>query len=369
MRDRGLNQKLRERMTKLILVGGFLGAGKTTLLLRAAQLLTERGLRVGLVTNDQGDELVDTALAERQQVPVVEVAGGCFCCRFPDLLQGLRHLQKNVQPDVILAEPVGSCTDLLATVVRPLLANHPNEFDLAPLTVLLDSNRSLAGYDATVNYLYQKQLAEAEIIGLTKVDQLGSEQAKKKAADFRKLHSPVPLFTLSVRTGEGVADWLDVALAQSSRAARTLDIDYRRYAEAEAQLGWLNTRGTVDAVYPFSAKNWMSHFLQLLDTALLNQQSAIAHVKLQARSGNAIYKASLTQSGDAPSWDLLPEDSHRERLSFVLNARVNTTPRLLEQTVRHLFAEMTPEPDFHYSFAHFECFSPLPPQPTYRLTE
>src|SRR5262245_23838707 len=135
---------------RVILVGGFLGAGKTTLLLQAAQRLTARGLRVGLVTNDQGSELVDTALAGAHGLPVVEVAGGCFCCRFPDLTAAFRHLQQTVQPAVILAEPVGSCTDLMATVLRPLLAYHADTYTIAPLTVLLDPLRQLTGYSTDV---------------------------------------------------------------------------------------------------------------------------------------------------------------------------------------------------------------------------
>ena len=47
---------------RLILVGGFLGAGKTTLLWEAAKQLSSRGLKVGLITNDQAPDLVDTSL-------------------------------------------------------------------------------------------------------------------------------------------------------------------------------------------------------------------------------------------------------------------------------------------------------------------
>ena len=47
----------------LVLVGGFLGAGKTTLLLAAGQRLRRMGKRVGIITNDQGGELVDTRFA------------------------------------------------------------------------------------------------------------------------------------------------------------------------------------------------------------------------------------------------------------------------------------------------------------------
>ena len=47
---------------RYIMIGGFLGAGKTTSVSRLAQRLTAAGQRVGLITNDQGSELVDTAM-------------------------------------------------------------------------------------------------------------------------------------------------------------------------------------------------------------------------------------------------------------------------------------------------------------------
>ena len=46
-----------------MLLGGFLGAGKTTCLVALAEWLRGRGLRCGIITNDQGEGLVDTASA------------------------------------------------------------------------------------------------------------------------------------------------------------------------------------------------------------------------------------------------------------------------------------------------------------------
>ena len=65
-----------------VMVGGFLGAGKTTALLRLAEHFTSQDRRVGLITNDQSQGLVDTALVRRKGYPVEEITGGCFCCRF-----------------------------------------------------------------------------------------------------------------------------------------------------------------------------------------------------------------------------------------------------------------------------------------------
>ena len=65
---------------------GMLGAGKTTLIVESAKRLIRDGRRVGVITNDQGTGLIDTSLAEVARIPVGEVAGGCFCCRFSDFL-------------------------------------------------------------------------------------------------------------------------------------------------------------------------------------------------------------------------------------------------------------------------------------------
>ncbi len=107
-------------LPRLILVGGFLGAGKTTLLAQAAVRLSKRGKRVGLVANDQAAELVDSEVLKTTGTCVEEVAGGCFCCRFPDMIAALERLAERDQADVLLGEPVGSCTDLAATVMQPL---------------------------------------------------------------------------------------------------------------------------------------------------------------------------------------------------------------------------------------------------------
>jgi G3E family GTPase len=120
---------------KLHLVGGFLGSGKTTAIAAAAKHLMAQGKRVGIVTNDQGRYLVDTAFFRSLNMPAVEVTGGCFCCNYNDLDARLSQLQAQAQPDVIFAESVGSCTDIVATVVKPLLQLNQTP---ATLSVFVD---------------------------------------------------------------------------------------------------------------------------------------------------------------------------------------------------------------------------------------
>jgi G3E family GTPase len=354
----------------LILTGGFLGAGKTTLLLAAGKELRKRGLRVGIVTNDQGDQLVDTALATQARLPVVEVAGGCFCCRLPDLLSSLNVLQQTVAPDVILAEPVGSCTDIMATVMRPLAARTDLAFEIGPFTVLVDPLRLAQPDQGAAEYLYRKQLEEAELIGVTKLDAVDPQLGQATLHRLQQRFGPSRVLPLAAASGQGVGVWLDAVLEHKSELAQKLDIDYAIYAAAEAALGWLNARGVVEADVPFSAQNWLAYLLRMLDAGLREAGAEIAHVKAQVSAGEAVYKASITQSGSPLSWDLrasAPEEPEVHRLEFILNARVETSPRVLEQVVRVVMAELSPEPDFHYTFTDFSCISPSAPQPTERI--
>ena len=126
------------KSTRLILVGGFLGAGKTTLLWEAARRIMDMGQRVGLITNDQAPELVDTAILKHHDVKVAEVSGSCFCCNFDGLINAMQQVREEANADVIIAEPVGSCTDLSATIVQPLKRKMVGELLVSPLSVMAD---------------------------------------------------------------------------------------------------------------------------------------------------------------------------------------------------------------------------------------
>ena len=172
-----------------VMVGGFLGAGKTTALLRLAEHFTGQGRRVGLITNDQSQGLVDTSIVESRGFPVEEITGGCFCCRFTSLTDAADKLTRDASPDVFLAEPVGSCTDLRATVQYPLRRLYGDNYLVAPLSVLVDPKRAarILGlepghtFSPKVQYVYEKQLEEADLIVINKSDTLEDPRARRSS--------------------------------------------------------------------------------------------------------------------------------------------------------------------------------------------
>ena len=73
-------------LIRVVITGGFLGAAKTATLLKLAQHWVVTGKRVGIITNDQVHGLVDTDTVRSAGLAALEVAGGCFCCRFDDFI-------------------------------------------------------------------------------------------------------------------------------------------------------------------------------------------------------------------------------------------------------------------------------------------
>src|SRR5437016_11680873 len=172
------------KSARYIMIGGFLGAGKTTCVARLAQQLAAQGRKVGLITNDQGSDMVDTAMLRSRGFATEEIAGGCFCCRFNSLVEAADRLSASTAPDIFIAEPVGSCTDLVATVSYPLRRIYGENFSIAPLSVLIDPLRALrifglekgASFSEKVIYIYEKQLQEANLIVINKIDLIDSSK-------------------------------------------------------------------------------------------------------------------------------------------------------------------------------------------------
>src|SRR5262249_10050345 len=221
------------------MVGGFLGAGKTTTLARLARYYLGRGQRVGVVTNDQAEDLVDTHNLRAQGLPVGEVAGACFCCRFDELMGKVDLLKKSDRPDVILAEPVGSCTDLVATVVQPLKDLYGQRFSVAPFAVLFKPAHGLrilkgengAGFSPKAAYIFRKQLEEADAIVINRIDEIAPDALEELAALVSQQFPGTPLLRASAKTGQGFDALIQLLEQEGNFGRKILDIDYDTYAE------------------------------------------------------------------------------------------------------------------------------------------
>lgn len=327
-------------MIRFIALGGFLGSGKTTTLIAAAKRLEAGGRAVAVVTNDQGTELIDTQLVRSHLDAVGEVTGGCFCCRFDDLMDTMGRLLDGGTVDTVLAEAVGSCTDLQATVIRPLLSYYGTRFAPAPLTVVLDPHRhhqlgtALPLHDqrSDLAYLYAHQLAEAEIIAVNKIDLLSGGERRGLLESLAQRYPDATVLAYSARTGEGLED-LIAACDRVASPGPSVDIDYDRYAAAEAGLAWFNQSYSISAGdLAFSPEEWARTALTHLAREAGDRRWTVGHVKVSVQTPGGLTKASITGASAAPVMDETVAGSALTGVATV-NARIACEPETMESAV------------------------------------
>jgi G3E family GTPase len=95
-------------MTPFTLLTGFLGAGKTTVLNR--MLSAPLGRRIAVLVNELGRVAIDSRLIVSRGGDVLELAGGCVCCKIDvknDLWDGIADIVLRSRPDAVVLETTG----------------------------------------------------------------------------------------------------------------------------------------------------------------------------------------------------------------------------------------------------------------------
>ena len=361
-------------LIRYIMVGGFLGAGKTTTLSRLARHYMEEGKRVGIVTNDQATDLVDTNSLRSQGFEVGEVAGACFCCNFDELMSTMEKLEGDARPDVILAEPVGSCTDLVATVIQPIKRLYDATFQIAPYIVILKpshggrvlKNEKRAGFSPKAAYILKKQLEEADAILLNRIDELSAEEADELTA-LVSAHCPdVPILRASAKTGDGFDAVTELLSQDGDFGRRVLDIDYDTYADGEAELGWLNSTVRVTGSGKFELDALLLDIVSRLRNRLSETGAETAHLKTIGLWEGFFGVANLVSSTTEPELSL-PSNCQVQNVDVIVNARVACDPESLEVLVRECVDAACQQFAATAEFRQTQSFRPGRPVPTHRV--
>jgi G3E family GTPase len=363
---------------RYIMIGGFLGAGKTTAVSKLAAHFSAQGLRVGLITNDQGNQLVDTAMLASRGFPVEEISGGCFCCRFNSLVDAAKKLSATTRPDVFIAEPVGSCTDLVATVSYPLRRIYGDNFAVAPLSVLVDPIRARrvfglaegGRFSDKVTYIYRKQLEEADLIVVNKSDLVSTPQLEELRGSLREGFPKTEVIEVSARNGTGLDAWFE-GLAIGEQSARpAMAVDYELYAEGEALLGWLNATVDLRAGTPFDGNAVLKEFAAVMQRHLARQGAEIAHLKMTLDPEGGLGDLAVI---NLVRNDYVPELSQElqdplQAGQLIVNVRAEVMPEALkaalEESVRDCASANS---GVGATLEHLEFFQPGKPQPTHRI--
>ncbi len=361
---------------RFIMIGGFLGAGKTTTIARLAEMYQAEGKRVGIVTNDQATDLVDTNTLREQGFNVGEVSGACFCCNFNELTATVDRIAADERPDVILSEPVGSCTDLVATVIRPLQKLFGDQFSIAPYGVILKpshgirilSGRDHAGFSPKAEYIFCKQIEEADFVMLNHIDELSNDTIDELLRLLEARFPDCPVLRISARTGAGF-DQLCKFLDQSGVfGCRVIEMDYDTYAEGEAELGWLNSSLVVSSDKAFPLDSLLLDIVERLRDRLATLGAETAHLKTIGMADGGHGVANLVSSF-TPAELSLASECAVTGANVIVNARVAIDPAVLESEVVAAVNAAAAELNAKAAFVQTQSFRPGRPVPTHRLVQ
>lgn len=358
---------------RFVMIGGFLGAGKTTTLAQLAKRYQQQGKHVCIVTNDQAADLVDTQLLKSYGYDVEEVAGSCFCCNFNGLTDAMSQFETRQRPDIILAEPVGSCTDLVATVALPMMDLLGERFEITPYAVVLKPSHGLKilsgqgrGFSPKAEYIFRKQLEEADVLLINRIDELSPEAVDQLERLLAEQYPGRTIIRMSAKTGENI-DQLMSALAQpASRRSAMMEVDYDVYAEGEAELGWLNASIQLSAAQPFELDALLVELIDELRQRFAAADVEPAHLKAIGQADGNAAVANLVSSDTPVTLSLASEFSTRQA-ELVVNARVATDPDMLRGAVEQAVADVAGRYGARSEIMSLQSFRPGRPVPTHRV--
>ncbi len=356
---------------KLHIVGGFLGSGKTTAITNASKLLMRQGSKIAVVTNDQGKYLVDSSFMVANHIPSAEVTNGCFCCNFNSLSSKIELLEHEIKPDAIFAESVGSCTDLVATVLKPLQLLKKELFNELTFSVFADCrlfSDYLQGkklpFSKDISYIFSKQIEEADLLVINKIDLM-------LEADFVELRNLVSvrfaekqvIFQNSLND-QNIQNWLDILNKLPDFQRISLNIDYQAYGKGEADLAWLDEEINIHTEDQ-SAWNQAIKLIDHLIEEIKEKKVNIGHLKFMLKGIGFDEKISFTTIADE-NWKISFPVRNVEKLRMMVNARIETTPEEARMMVRKSVFAISGK-GIVVSESKEDAFQPGFPNPTHRI--
>jgi G3E family GTPase len=262
--------------------------------------------------------------------------------------------------------------------MHPLRDLHAAQFDLAPLSVLVDgpqvhtltrlnkvTDDGTRRFPDNVLYIYGKQLEEADLIVLNKADRLVATERAELKTSLSERFPDKPVLAISALTGDGVEAWLDYVLTTEPAVPHVVEVDYDTYAAGEAVLGWLNASVALHAEDSADWRKFAEVLLTEIRAALVARSAEIAHLKLIIRHGEQTLTGNLTSTYGPVSLLGALTDAAGEA-TMRLNARVHIAPTELNAICVDALRDTCTASGISWRIAALRSLSPGRPVPTHR---
>jgi G3E family GTPase len=253
---------------------------------------------------------------------------------------------------------------------------YGDDFSVAPFSVLLDPVRALRvlgleegrRFSDKVLYVYGKQLEEADVLVVNKIDMVGPARLAMLRTALRERYPHTVLFDVSAKTGAGLEPWFAHVLASDDESRANLDIDYDQYADGEAQLGWLNCTARLSG-RPFDGNDWVARLVETLQRQLRQLDIEIAHLKITLTPAEHDRDLCVVNavSTDAPPANPFRLQDVIDAGELIINLRAEGDPEVLRREAIGALTAQAANAGLDVTVEHVEHFRPGRPVPTHRV--
>jgi hypothetical protein len=227
-------------------------------------------------------------------------------------------------------------------------------------------NEPGSGFSPKAAYILEKQLEEADLILINRIDELSPADLQELESLLAKKYPNTPRLPISAKKGDGFPGLVEFLGQTGDFGRRILDIDYDSYAEGEAELGWLNSAIRVTATKSFSLDDLLLDLIGRLRETLATEGLEPAHLKTIGLWEGFFGVANLVASTMTPELSL-PSKCTVKDVDLVVNARVACDPEQLTKLVKEAVEQACAEFGAAAAFGSTQSFRPGRPMPTHRM--
>ncbi len=192
------------------ILAGFLGAGKTTVLNRI--LSAAGGRRIAVLVNELGRIAIDSKLILSRGGDVLELAGGCVCCKVDtknDLWDGIAEVIERSQPEFVILETTGIAEPgAILDGFRYLPEERKNCANPSGIITIVEAQAGPRTLETRIEA--REQVLCADRILLSKLDVASPEQVRAvhKALDALNPDAERASFPLDESASRGLTSWI-----------------------------------------------------------------------------------------------------------------------------------------------------------------
>ena len=346
---------------RVLVIGGFLGSGKTSTIIRLGKELSAQGNKVAVIVNEIGEIGIDGDVISKYGLDTTELTSGCICCSLKvNMKTTITLLMKDFHPDILMIEPTG-------IAFPQVIKNEIDLMDLketvvSPLVTLIDGSR-FKQIMKEVKHFSMRQIIDAQILGINKVDLMEPRQIPIVEASVQQLNPKAKVIQLSAKMQD--EHWYNFIrlILEEDPAGQTGGRLRTVSPELHSMEGEEQTEGdTLDSIEASGINSYATEFfvdggtipsdvarvvvqniMELIKSRVLKHSPEfVGHIKMFLENGSETVKMNITAHSEEPSIEFISSKTEVPRfkiLSAVSSIDKETLVDIVDSSVLEIFAQ------------------------------